>query len=428
MGFSTAISGLNAASAALSVIGNNISNSSTTGFKSSRAQFADVYPATLPGSPAPVGAGVRLASVAQQFTQGNVSFTNNGLDLAINGQGFFRLSDNGATVYSRDGSFGVDEDGYIANSAGLRLTGYLADNGTIGGTVGDLKLDKSDFGPSATTDVELTANLNATSTAKGAGDPDLEMGDEVLDANGDPFVPPHYESPDPKSYNHATSLSLYDSLGVAHSATLYFRKTADNDWTAELSIDNGAFVTADPGSALTFDDTGQLTDPAGPPLGEITYSAVPAGGGAADLDFTVDFSGTTQFGTTFSVNNLTQNGYTSGRLNGIDIGETGEVLARYTNGQSQALGQVVLSNFNNPQGLAPLGDNAWAETATSGIPLTGAPGTASLGALQAGALEESNVNLTEQLVDMIIAQRNFQANAQVITTEDAITQTVINIR
>jgi flagellar hook protein FlgE len=428
MAFSTAISGLNAASASLGVIGNNIANAGTTGFKSSRAQFADVYPATLPGSPTPVGAGVRLAAVAQQFSQGGISFTNNSLDLAINGSGFFRLSDNGAVVYSRDGSFGVDKDGYIANSAGLRLTGYLAEDGTIGGTVGELQLDKSDYGPSATTEATLTANLDATATAKGAGDPDLEMGDEVLDPNGDSFVPPRYEPPDPKSYNHATSFALYDSLGNAHSATLYFRKTADNEWTTELSIDNGAFVAADPGTSLTFDDTGTLTDPAGPPLGEITYSAVAVGGGAADLDFTVDFSGSTQFGSSFSVNDLTQNGYTSGRLSGIDVDESGVVMARYTNGQSQALGQVVLSNFNNPQGLAPLGDNAWAESASSGIPLTGGPGTASLGLIQSGALEESNVNLTEQLVDMIIAQRNFQANAQMITTEDAIAQTVINIR
>ncbi len=429
MAFSTSISGLNAAANALSVIGNNIANAGTNGFKSARSQFADVYPGTFTGNGAnPIGAGVRLASVAQQFTQGNLTFTNNSLDMAINGQGFFRLSSNGTVVYSRAGAFGVDKDGYIANSDGLHLTGYQAEDGTVTGELGELRLQTGDNPPKATTTADMVANLNAAATAKGTGDPDLVMGDEVLDANGDPFDPPRYEAPDAESYNHSTSFTIYDSLGTAHTATMYFRKTADNEWTMEMSLDSGEFLTPDAGTSLTFDDTGALTAPAGPPLGVLGYTAIPVGGGAADLEFGVDLSGLTQFGSAFSVNSLTQNGYTTGRLSAVDIDESGTVFARYTNGQAQALGQVVLTNFANPQGLAPLGNNTWAETSTSGAALTGAPGTASLGVVQAGALEDSNVNLTEQLVDMIVAQRNFQANAQVISTENAIAQSIINIR
>jgi flagellar hook protein FlgE len=430
MPFDIAISGLNAASSELRVIGNNIANAGTAGFKSSRAEFADVVAASkLGGGSLSIGSGVQLANVSQQFTQGNVTFTNNALDVAINGQGFYRMSDNGTVVYSRNGAFGLDDEGYIVNSTGQRLTGYTADDaGNITGALGELQLSSADNPPKATTESIATLNLDAGQTAKGASDPALAMGAEIFQSDGSSYTPPRYAPPDTDSYNHATSFTVFDSLGDAHTATMYFRKTGDNAWTVETSLDNQAFVAPAEGTGLTFNNTGILTDPAGPPLGVLTYDPVPVGTGAADLSFTIDFSGTAQYGAPFSVSSLTQDGYTTGRLAGIDIDSEGVIFGRYTNGQAQSLGQVVLANFSNPQGLRQLGDTSWTETADSGAALIGTPGSSTLGVLQSGALEQSNVDLTAQLVSLITAQRNFQANAQVISTADQITQTIINLR
>lgn len=406
MSFGTAISGLNAASADLNTIGNNVANSATTGFKESRAEFADVYPVSAFGTPSTsIGSGVRLAAVTQRHTQGNISFTNNSLDLAISGQGFFRMSDNGTVVYSRAGAFGLDRLGYMANSAGLRLTGYLADPaGNITGALGDLQVSFADLAPQATANMTVGVNLNAAATV--------------------PPVAP-FDPTNANTYNNATSTTIYDSLGNTHLASMYYVRTAPlsgNTWDTYLYVDGNAVGAA---NALQFNNTGALIVPA---AGTIAYPAYNPLNGAAPITMTLDYSNTTQFGSPFGVNTLTQDGYTTGRLGGVDVDETGVVFGRYTNGQSRAQGQVVLTNFANPQGLRPLGDTSWAETFESGSALTGAPGTASLGLVQGGGLEDSNVNLTEQLVAMIIAQRNFQANAQVISTEDSITQTIINIR
>lgn len=429
MSFRTAITGLNAAASELKVVGNNIANVGTVGFKRSRAEFADLMPVQKPGTATlSIGAGTRLAQVAQQFSQGNISFTNNNLDMAVNGNGFFRMSDNGTIVYSRNGAFGVDKDGYIVNRSGQRLTGYQAEDGALTGVLGDLQVSTADLDPKTTTEVTATLNLDAGETAKGAGDPALAMGAEVFDDDGNAFVPKRFEPPDPRSYNHATSFSVYDGLGVAHNATLYFRKTGDNAWQVQMSVDNQAFVAPNEGTAIGFTDAGKVNTPAGPPVGVLTYAAVPVGTGAADMAFTIDLSQATQFGSPFGVNALTQNGYTTGQLSGVDVDSSGVIYGRYTNGQSQSLGQVVLANFANPQGLRQLGDASWAETAESGTALVSAPGSASLGVLQSGALEDSNVDLTAELVNLITAQRNFQANAQTIQAMDQITQTIINLR
>lgn len=408
MPFRIALSGLNAASADLRVIGNNIANASTTGFKKSRTEFADIYPASNLGTARnAIGSGVKVAAVSQQFTQGNVSFTNNNLDLAISGQGFFRLDDNGVTVYSRAGAFGVDRNGYVVNTQNQRLTAYAADaNGNITGAIAPLQLSTADLAPRETDQVALLANLDSrTGTLPAAG----------------------FDPNNPATYHHSTSFTAYDSLGNPRLTSLYFVHTGAGAWSMFTTVD-GNLVDADAGNAgndrlLTFDGSGQLTSPL-----QVTTGIVPAAGGAAAFDMTIDLGGTTQYGSSFAVNTLTQDGYTTGRLSGVDIGDTGIVQARYTNGQSRTLGQVVLANFSNPQGLQQLGDTSWAETFDSGAALVGAPGTSSLGLIQSGALEGSNVDLTEQLVNMITAQRNFQANAQVITTADAITQTIINIR
>jgi len=406
MSFRIALSGLNASSADLDVISNNIANVSTTGFKKSRSEFADIFSSASIGAVSTaIGSGVNVSKVSQQFSQGNISFTDNGLDLAISGQGFFRLSDNGSTVYSRAGSFGIDRDGYVTNAKNQRLTAYLADaSGNITGALGDLQLNTANIAPQASTNVDVGVNLDATSIAPATA----------------------FNVADPSTYNNSTSLTLYDSLGTSHLGTIYFRKTAANTWETHLFVD-GTEATPTVTGNLTFNSDGTLATPAS---GQVAYNALPIAG-ANNMSLTLNYGSATpssQFGSNFGVNALSQDGYTTGRLSGIDISGTGVILARYTNGQSKTLGQVALANFANAQGLRQLGDTSWAESFDSGVALVGLPGSASLGSLQSGALEGANVDLTEQLVNMITAQRNFQANSQVIKTEDAITQTIINIR
>lgn len=405
MAFRLALSGLNAASADLSVTANNIANTSTSGFKGSRAQFAELFSVSAQGvSSIAVGNGVRVSDVAQQFTQGNIDFTDNSLDLALSGQGFFILSGNGALSYTRAGAFQVDRDGYVVNSSNQRLQVFppTPQGGFNTGALGDLRLVTSESAPSATTRVETILNLPA---------------------NAAPPPNSPFSATDPDSYNHSTSMTVYDSLGAAHTATLYFVRTANpNEWQQRLFVDGTAVGGA---QTLQYSSAGQLISPAN---GEVTFPPYTPATGAAPLALTYDFGATTQFGGAFSVNAVTQDGFTTGRLIGIDTDASGVVQARYTNGRSQPLGQIALAQFANPQGLQQLGDTNWAETFGSGQALRGQAGNAGLGLIQSGALEASNVDITEQLVNMITAQRNFQANAQMIQTTDTITQTVINLR
>jgi flagellar hook protein FlgE len=403
MPFRTALSGLNASSAELRVIGNNVANASTTGFKESRAEFADIFATSNLGVTAnAIGTGVRVSSVSQQFTQGNIGFTDNNLDLAVSGQGFFIMNDNGVNAYTRSGALGVDRDGFVVNNQQQQLTIFQADtNGNITGATGPLQLDRSDIAPAATTTIDVQANLDASATPPTAA-----------------FTPA-----DASSYNNSTSLTIFDSLGSPHLNTMYFRKTADNTWDIFQYVDGTQVNTGAPaGDTITFDNTGAITG------GSPTSMTFTPTGGAAPMTMSVDFLNTSQFGSPFNVNALVQDGFATGRLSGIDISDTGVITSRFTNGQSRTLGQVAIATFNNEQGLRQLGDTAWAETFDSGAPLVGAPGAGAGGLIQSGALEGSNVDLTKELVGMITAQRNFQANAQVITTADAITQTIINIR
>ena len=425
MPFRTALSGLNAASTDLRVIGNNVANAGTTGYKKSRTEFSDIFPASNLGSSATsAGSGVKVASLSQQFNQGNIEFTDNNLDLAISGQGFFRLNDNGTTIYSRAGAFGIDRQGFVVNSANQRLTAFQANAaGNITGALGDLRLDTSDIAPAASTLVNVSANLNSNQASFPAYPGGVAF---------DPL--------DPSTFNHSSSLTAYDSLGNPILATMYFRKNANaNEWETHLWISNDTGLASEivpVGNAagepavLNFDSSGKLASVV-PSVGgtlAVDYQPVNPLTGSADMLLDLEFTDTTQYGRGFSVNSLVQDGYSSGQLSGIDIDDSGIVQSRYTNGQSRVFAQVVVANFSNTQGLQQLGDTSWSETFSSGAALVGAPGTASLGRIQSGALEGSNVDLTEQLVNMITAQRNFQANAQVITTADAITQTIINIR
>ncbi len=405
MPFRIALSGLNASQSDLNVTANNVANTATNGFKGSRAEFADLFAVSLQGVSAnSSGNGVRVSNIAQQFSQGNIEFTDSNLDLAISGQGFFILSDSGALAYSRAGAFQVDRNGFVVNATQQRLQVYppLGSGGFNTGGLADLRLQTTDAAPQATSEVEYVLNLPASAVP--------------------PAVAP-FDPNDPNTFNQATSLTLFDSLGAAHTGTMYFTKTATaNQWEARLYIDGTAVGAA---QTLQYSNVGALTAPVG---GLLTFPPHVPTTGAANMVIDVDLSRSTQFGANFAVNSVTQDGFTTGRLIGIDIEETGIVQARFTNGRSQPLGQVAIANFANAQGLQQLGNTQWAETFSSGQALRGQAGNSGFGLVQSGALEASNVDITEELVKMITAQRNFQANAQMISTADAVTQTIINIR
>jgi flagellar hook protein FlgE len=363
-----------------------------------------VYANALSGSgTGAVGIGVAVSSIAQQFTQGDISTTQNPMDMAINGRGFFRTSLNGAVQYTRNGQFRMDKDGFIVNAQGANLTGYAADSaGKIQGGAPNLRqISQADISPKATATTAAQFNLDA--------------GAKVPTAT--------FSSTDPTSYNNSNSMSVYDSLGRQHQVTLYYAKTSANNWAVYGSAD-GTELPTKPLTNLAFDATGSLTTPAAP------FSVtIPVGADAGtSLTFTTDVGTATQFGAPFSTTNITQDGYGSGRLSGFSADTSGVIVGRYTNGQTKALAQVVLANFVNPQGLTPLGNNAWSEGAGSGQPTLGVPGTGTLGPLQSQALENSNVDLTGELVNMITAQRVYQANAQTIKTHDQLLQTIVNLR
>ena len=536
MSFQQGLSGLNTAAKQLDVIGNNVANSATVGFKQSQAQFSDMYAASLAGAGGvQVGTGGKMAAVAQQFTQGNVTNTNNPMDTAISGAGFFQMIDqSGAILYSRNGQFQVDTSGYLINNQGHLAQGYQAVAGVVTAAQGSLKIDPAPLSPKQTSDlaagglpvaVGLSLDARATfptglvqgsvagNTAAGltitaAGNDQLTVtvdgnlsgtvtipaavytsagalatavqaavnADAALvavgksvtvtaDATGKLSITSDSAGPgsavavadvvagtaanllgaapvttagsgtfnplDPATYNSSTSLTIYDSLGTNHIASMYFQKTASNLWNTYLTID-GALVPA-AGTALTtmtFDTLGQLTAPVAVPplgLGQVT-SASFTPPGAAPMTLTFDFAQSSQYGGSFGVSSLSQDGYETGRLNGFSISPDGTILGQYSNGQARALGQVLLASFTNSQGLQPVGNNEWVESLASGRPLIGVPGSSSLGLLQSSAVEDSNVDLTAELVNMITAQRVYQANAQTIKTQDQVLQTLVNLR
>lgn len=404
MGFQHGLSGLNAAARNLDVIGHNVANANTVGAKASRAEFGDVIAHAVYGIGAPFGGlGVQVERVAQQFSQGDLASTANPLDLAINGAGFFRLSDGGSITYSRNGQFHTDKDGYIVNSAGARLTGYPADaNGVIQpGVPAELRMVTGDIPPRATSSVEAVLNLDSRGEAKTA----------TFDLN------------DPTTYNSATSLRVYDAQGGDTTLALYFRKTAPDTWEVYAGA-NGTQIGAGPVGQVSFLPNGKV-DTATTPM-PFTIPVPNAAGGIDNV--AVDMTETTQYGSVFGVNHLSQDGFSAGRLASYSISDEGIITARYTNGETRAQGQIALANFSNPEGLASLGGNVWAETAESGVAMVGSPSSANLGVIQSGALEQSNVDLTAELVNMITAQRSYQANAQTIKTQDQILQTIVNLR
>lgn len=406
MSFDLALSGINAANTDLNVTSNNLANVDTTGFKESRAEFADMFAQTQEGvSRTAVGNGVQVAEVAQQFGQGNITSTSNNLDLALSGSGFFITSNNGARNYTRNGAFQVDQNGYLVTSTGERVQGYqpLATGGFNTGGLGDLQLTTAESAPNATTTADVSLNLPSNATAP---------------ANS-PLNPA-----DPTTYTDTTSLTVYDSLGAAHTAQLYFSKQAapPNTWNTSLYVDGTAVGVAP--QTLTFSSAGALTAPAN---GQVSFGTYTPATGANALNMSFNFGQATQFGDSFGVNSISQDGYTTGSLVGINISSTGVVQANFTNGQSKTLGQIALANFANPQGLQQEGNTEWQQTFESGDAVHGAAGGSGFGTIQSGALESSNVDITSQLVDMITAERDFQANAQMISATNTVTQAIINI-
>lgn len=512
MSFQQGLSGLNGAAKSLDVIGNNIANASTVGFKGSQAQFADVYANSLNGAGGgQAGIGTKVSQIAQTFSQGNIESSNNPLDIAINGAGFFRTSLGGVTQYSRNGQFSLDKSGFMVNAQGAQLTGYATGpNGTIlAGSPVPIQISTADLKPVATGKVDHEINL---------------------DSGADVPLNPNFDANDPTSYNKQTPIDVYDSLGNSHVLSTFYVKTSAGHWDVYAANDGteinnlkvaaaaqgsgGAFtavntardawvvanaaVPPNPAAAsaalatyaaaanamvgaaavaagatpaqvaaitaaatssgntvgntpaivdkdiaaavsvksvrighLDFDGNGALSNAAMAPQTlplTVALPIFPPTGAQGTLTVQMGFAGSSQYGAATSEKKSTQDGYTAGHLQRFSAGADGTILGQYSNGQSQALGQIVLANFANPNGLTPLGNNAWAETSNSGVPLIGAPSSGSLGVLQSSAVENSNVDLTAELVNMITAQRVYQANAQTIKTQDSVLQTLVNLR
>lgn len=508
MGFATALSGLSAAATNLQVIGNNIANANTTGFKESRAEFADVYNSVSKVTP---GAGVRVSEVAQQFSQGNLDTTQNTLDLALSGNGFFALAERtdstSTTAYTRNGAFHLNPEGFITNDTGHFLMGgspigTKISDGFNTGAPSALRIDTSQGAPSATAKVDLQVNLDSRQ-----GLPEKTfVGYDFNTSSG----------PDIDTYNSSTTATIFDSLGNTHTLTSYFvdetaSGASESTWGAYLYLDGRGINTgtaatldapdatvstaittaaggaADATAALTavsavpnitaqqiaaataaaaltgatntsvgaaaataetvgtkipmiFDSLGNLiadttgTDISGTNgIDDIVFSnidiapVVALGVSAEPLSLTINPTGSTQYATDFGVNDIQQDGFSSGNLTGVTVDSEGVVLARYSNGTSSPLGQVILGRFTNNQGLAKLGDTVWQESLDSGTVTLGVAGGNNFGDIQSSALENSNTDIATQLVKLIVAQQAYQANAQTISTEDEIIQRILQL-
>ncbi|MCP1477430.1 flagellar hook protein FlgE [Pseudomonas sp. B10] len=447
MSFNIGLSGLYAANKQLDVTGNNIANVATAGFKSSRAEFEDVYSSTRLGSGSKViGNGVRLANVSQQFTQGDINNTGNVLDMGINGSGFFTMSNNGSISYTRAGTFKVDNAGYITNTDYTsRLQGYGVDaNGKIiNGVLTDLKIDTSNLAPKSTSAVTSSINLNSSAPV-------------IVDTGATAVK---FDPSKPETYTKSFSTPIYDTQGNSHVMDQYVVKTGENTWKVYTLVDgrNPDATGSDPtnaatppvASTLTFDSSGKLLQvstpstlppPAPNPLissdltlsnwkpGTVTNGVFTPNGAAANpAGVTISMAKTTQYNADTSRTIPTQDGYATGQITNLTIDGTGTLFANFSNNQSKAIGQVALASFTNEQGLQAVGGTSWKETFASGIPGYDAPKTGTLGEVVSNSLEESNVNLTNELVDLIKGQSNYQANAKTISTQSTIMQTIIQM-
>ena len=402
MALNQALSGINAAQSDLNVIANNIANANTTGFKGSRAEFADIYAVTgINLSATAVGSGTRLTSVAQQFAQGDIQTTGNSLDLAISGNGFFVVNTGNGYAYTRAGAFHQDPAGNVVTQDNNMLQVYpysTASNSFDTSTLSNLNLVTAQSSAKPTATAVVSSNLPADAT-----------------------VPPlAFDPTNPATFNQSSTFTVYDSLGSSHQATAYYVKTGTNTWNVDLYVDGNSAGT----QPLTFDSNGALTTPAN---GIVGFNPVSYANGANAQTLSINFGKTTQYGTGYAAGTISQDGYTAGALSSIDIDSAGIVTANYSNGQSSKIGQLAMANFQNVQGLRQLGSASWMSSTDSGTAVMGTAASGQYGTIQSGALEESNTSdTTQQLVDMIQAQRNYQANAQVLSTDNTLASTLFN--
>ncbi|MGB4674677.1 MAG: flagellar hook protein FlgE [Azovibrio sp.] len=454
MAFQQGLSGLNASAKALDVVSNNIANAATVGFKGAQAHFSDLFASALSGgSSAQVGIGVKLGAVQQTFTQGNITVSNNPLDIAINGNGFFRVQMSQADqsgYYTRNGQFHLDKNGLIVNSNGSILTGYMSYDGTTVDTasvqpitLGTGGIPPKQTGWSSTVDpansgLKLSVNLDNRD----------KKAVNVTDPNWTPLTPFAWDSTfSTGMYNYSTSATVYDQSGAAHTLTNYYVRQEDTGpgartWAVYTALDNKYMLTDTTNPPeLVFQPNGVIQGLPSDyrfPL-DMTQSTDIETGAPVDLTtdlewfdpavtINLDMGESTQYGSPNDTREIVQDGYGAGMLTRVTVDEQGFVQGNYSNGQTKIMGQVILAEFRNPNGLQNVGNNLWVETNASGQPLIGAPGAGTKGLLQSGAVEESNIDLTQELVNMITMQRNYQANAQSIKTQDQILQTMVNLR
>ena len=423
MSYNIALSGLTATSQDLNTISNNIANQSTVGFRGGRSEFAAIYNGGQPG-------GVGVLSTTQNFAlSGNLTYTGRELDMGLQGDGFFVLnSQDGNTVYARAGMFIQDAEGNIVDPAGNKLQGYVTNGGLLQtGNITDLKVQTSALPAKATTDIGLVSNFDARVEP-------IPMRLEVDPAEPlDPTDPTYPSLPlvevdpfdpnDASTFHSSNTVSVFDSLGNEHALTQYYIKRDSNSWDVQFRMD-GQDVTPAAGYNMTFDSDGNLTSA---PSLDLAINDPAIIGGASPLNFAVDYENSTQYAASYNNSSLTQNGYTSGELNGIRLDESGQLYGTYTNGQDQLQGQVVLADFTNPNGLEPISNNAWTASNAAGQPILGTPSTGTLGSLKGGYLEGSNVDSTAEMVSLMTAQRNYQSNAKVLDTNSTMQQALLNV-
>jgi flagellar hook protein FlgE len=415
--------GLESSSLELSVVSDNIANANTVGFKTGRAAFANELSQSVVGGSGQIGLGARMQAVQAMITQGSLSTTGLATDLALQGGGYFVLSGahNGqqGTYYTRDGQFTVDRNGYLVNLEGLRVQGFPADPaGNLSGVSGDLLVGTASAQPNPTTSITVKANLQADAA--------------VIAAPWDPANPS-------TTSNFSTSVTVYDSLGAAHPVQVFFRKTAMGAWDWHAMTDGGGLNGGTPGvlteianGTLAFDTNGALTAVGQAsnfnPLGATVPQALNFNFGDATSAGGTGLLGVTQFATASASTFIGQDGFGSGQLSSIKINAQGLITGIFTNGQTRTLAQVAVANFSAPDRLEGTGGNLLAQTQESGQPVVGAPGSGGRGSIVAGALEQSNVDLAEQFVRLIAAQRAFEANSKTITTADQLLSELIAMK
>lgn len=433
MGFQHGISGIAAATKQLDTIGNNVANAGTIGFKGSRAEFSDMFASNFYGVAATqVGLGAKTDVVAQQFAQGNTLPTGNQLDMAISGNGFFVLKDTNGTAFTRNGQFKIDREGYIVSNGNANLQGWAIDEHStiLKGTQTDLRVDNSLLAPRPTDFPDgkgkIDWNVNVNSSAP------------IVNVAANAFDPMNRNT-----FTHMTSTKIYDSLGNDYKMNLYFVHKGKGQWDVHARVidhlnDPDKLVNLNDGAggpvALEFDEAGKLKTPADGKLNFADFvpkAKLLTGNGevhANPVKIVVDFTGSSQVNMEFSNNQIAQPGYGPSIVTGLEIDKSGVVSARYSNGQYKVIGQVILANFPNQQGLQPIGGNQWVQTYRSGAASYNDPGSTNVGLILSQTLEEANIDLTQELVSMITAQRYYQANAQTIKVQDAVLQTVMNLR